>query len=533
MAYKTTLTNLDGVKTNLLEADHPGPYLSLVVVTRHDTSPELFNTKFRLNFGPGYRIGSTTEEMNDDPEMNPSELTIGRSSMCNMVLDYRTVSTVHAKLYFRDGMFQLQDARSSNGTMLYLQGPLKLPINQPVRLRMGRSTLAINARRSLTASIRTVFTKQKLPPCKASLEELQNIMSLAPSMIISKTARAEKEQIRTSLIRSSFREAAAANNGDANDGVAISGAVGVTNGSASPRRSSSTSPRRRSVGEGETSPRRVGGADSGAAFSPPRLLVTEEMLREIFRHHQNQLPQGICPRVSAAGAGAGGSSVSVTDGVNIDSAIILGEQSRSHRSGGAHTPPRAFFSGEGGGDSSPHSVGNSGGLSGAGAGAGAGADRDGQETAATSITPTALVYNPGLTTGAGSGSGSRATTPPGRPLSFYEDNSVHSLASLTHLTLSTLDENGNPLINQTEFLLQLDHHLQTIETCVQEAAQVAAASIGAYDTAEDRHREHTEMRVQRALISESIRKDDRSGKNIVDNEAILLAATVISTKVKM
>jgi hypothetical protein len=28
-----------------------GPYLSLVVVTRHDTNPGLFNTKFRLNFG--------------------------------------------------------------------------------------------------------------------------------------------------------------------------------------------------------------------------------------------------------------------------------------------------------------------------------------------------------------------------------------------------------------------------------------------------------------------------------------------------
>ena len=27
-----------------------GPYLSLVVVTKHDTNPGLFNTKFRLNF---------------------------------------------------------------------------------------------------------------------------------------------------------------------------------------------------------------------------------------------------------------------------------------------------------------------------------------------------------------------------------------------------------------------------------------------------------------------------------------------------
>ena len=60
----------------------------------------------------------------------------------------------------------LQDARSSNGTMLYLQNPLKLPINQLIRIRMGRTTLAITARRSLTASLRTVFSKHKHPPCK-------------------------------------------------------------------------------------------------------------------------------------------------------------------------------------------------------------------------------------------------------------------------------------------------------------------------------------------------------------------------------
>ena len=55
--------------------------------------------------------------------------------------------------------------------------------------------------------------------------------------------------------------------------------------------------------------------------------------------------------------------------------------------------------------------------------------------------------------------------------------------------------------------------------------------MGEYNTAEDRQREHTEMRIQRAIISQSIQKDDSSGKSVVDNESILLAATVISTKV--
>ena len=182
-AYKTVFRN-NGVKTSLLEVEHPGPYISLVVVTRHDTSPGLFNTKFRLHFGPGYRVGGEAGQLQDDPELTPSELTIGRSSVCNMVLDYRTVSTVHAKLYYRNGQFLVQDARSSNGTMVYLQGPLPLHASQPVRLRMGRSTLAIQVRRSLSASLKG--TLQRAPagiPCTASLDRLQEIMALAPPFV--------------------------------------------------------------------------------------------------------------------------------------------------------------------------------------------------------------------------------------------------------------------------------------------------------------------------------------------------------------
>jgi len=71
-----------------------GPYLSLVVVTRHDTNPGLLNTKFRLNFGRAANPNSTqTEE-------EANSIIIGRSSTCNMILDYRTVSTVHAKIHF-------------------------------------------------------------------------------------------------------------------------------------------------------------------------------------------------------------------------------------------------------------------------------------------------------------------------------------------------------------------------------------------------------------------------------------------------
>jgi hypothetical protein len=75
--------------------ENSGPYLSLVVVTHHDTNPGLFNTKFRLNFGR--RQGTPNEP-------DPNTIVIGRSSTCAMILDYRTVSTVHAKINFQVGL---------------------------------------------------------------------------------------------------------------------------------------------------------------------------------------------------------------------------------------------------------------------------------------------------------------------------------------------------------------------------------------------------------------------------------------------
>jgi len=44
-AYKTVFKKPDGRVANLLEMETTGPYVSLVVVTRHDTNPGLFNTK--------------------------------------------------------------------------------------------------------------------------------------------------------------------------------------------------------------------------------------------------------------------------------------------------------------------------------------------------------------------------------------------------------------------------------------------------------------------------------------------------------
>jgi len=171
VAYKTVFRNTDGKKVSLLETESSGPYLSMVVVTKHDTSPGLFNTKFRLNFG----IQNTEIVDLADP---PGTMTVGRSSACNMILDYRTVSTVHAKLFFQNNEFFIQDSRSSNGTMAYIQGPLPIQYSRPTRIRMGRSTLQLQARHNWGASLRSVFHRPSTSrPPQATPTQLFSIMT--------------------------------------------------------------------------------------------------------------------------------------------------------------------------------------------------------------------------------------------------------------------------------------------------------------------------------------------------------------------
>lgn len=55
----------------------------------------------------------------------------------------------------------MQDLKSSNGTMVFLQSPFKLSYNRTTVLRMGRTTLCLQAKRNWTAALRgTLFDKQ-------------------------------------------------------------------------------------------------------------------------------------------------------------------------------------------------------------------------------------------------------------------------------------------------------------------------------------------------------------------------------------
>ncbi len=128
--YKTHVRSKDGRLLPLMVHQLPPPFICFLVVTKHETAEELFNTQFQLSFSENKQI------------------VIGRSRNCNMVLDYRTVSTQHATVTFRKGGFFFRDLSSSNGSMLNLRRPMKLPYNQWVRIRYGRSIVAFKAKRS-------------------------------------------------------------------------------------------------------------------------------------------------------------------------------------------------------------------------------------------------------------------------------------------------------------------------------------------------------------------------------------------------
>lgn len=72
------------------------------------------------------------------------EVLVGRDIACNCTLDNTTVSAQHARLYFRQGQWWIDDLHSTNGTFLN-QEPVKLPtvLTSGDQVRCGQVTLAI------------------------------------------------------------------------------------------------------------------------------------------------------------------------------------------------------------------------------------------------------------------------------------------------------------------------------------------------------------------------------------------------------
>ena len=81
--------------------------------------------------------------------------------MCLMCVCYgvtiKCVTNICVLYTLQNGQFLLTDKKSSNGTMVYLQDPLPLSYSVPMKLRMGRTTLSVQAKRGWTSTIRSAL----------------------------------------------------------------------------------------------------------------------------------------------------------------------------------------------------------------------------------------------------------------------------------------------------------------------------------------------------------------------------------------
>jgi FHA domain len=73
-----------------------------------------------------------------------SEMVIGRSKDCDVVLPHVTVSRRHARLSFRDGAWILQDLSSTNGTFLNGDRVARARLEPGDGLTMGYAQLLVD-----------------------------------------------------------------------------------------------------------------------------------------------------------------------------------------------------------------------------------------------------------------------------------------------------------------------------------------------------------------------------------------------------
>lgn len=85
----------------------------------------------------------TESEVKSNP-FNTTEITIGRDPACDCILNDSTVSATHARLYYRQGQWWVEDLRSTNGTFLN-QDPVFTPLvlTNADQLRCGQVLLTI------------------------------------------------------------------------------------------------------------------------------------------------------------------------------------------------------------------------------------------------------------------------------------------------------------------------------------------------------------------------------------------------------
>lgn len=147
--YKSKAVLSNEEQISLMAEKLKPPYVTFSVVTKHETVDEhgrakmlnLTNTQFQMSFA---------DFLNVDGASSYETLKIGRATSNDMVLRYRTVSQEHAKLKFIKGKFMLMDSKSSNGTMLYMNQMMELPMGKELYFKMGRTILSLKARKKWT-----------------------------------------------------------------------------------------------------------------------------------------------------------------------------------------------------------------------------------------------------------------------------------------------------------------------------------------------------------------------------------------------
>lgn len=150
------------------------PYICCKVVTHNahdDSQSSLFNATYQIS-AANHMVNKSTSQ----------PLYLGRSSECDVELNYQTVSARHATVTFFNNKFYIEDIGSSNGTFVYLREPLHLPANAATRIRMGRMTLKLSValqsngqkkRGGRSASVATESGSTQLVP---GLEQLRSVM---------------------------------------------------------------------------------------------------------------------------------------------------------------------------------------------------------------------------------------------------------------------------------------------------------------------------------------------------------------------
>ena len=156
---------------SLLPDKLDGPSITFMVVTKHSSSSMATNAKFQLS----------VKSLLTQNFLRP--LLVGRSSQCDLILKYRTVSTVHAEIRYEDGEFYVSDIGSSNGTLRYLYQPLPLPTGVLIHLKFGRTVVSLKSKRKsrlnrffslsgLSSSLSTLGSSgsSSQPPAQATLD---------------------------------------------------------------------------------------------------------------------------------------------------------------------------------------------------------------------------------------------------------------------------------------------------------------------------------------------------------------------------